>query len=100
MLGLAELIHALRLLCIAPKKRALTYMVIYLNDDCAEQQLAHFLEQRAWLGSRYADFTIAIDSDLSEKNKQACHRLAENSDIIFCGSECLDTATGTLLPDA
>lgn len=87
ILGLAEVIHAIRLYIFSPRKKPLSYMVIYLNADDPESQLKYVGEQYLWQGSRFADNVIAINTALSGEVLETCEKISAKYNIIYCSSE-------------
>ena len=77
MLGLAELLHGIKIRLTAPRHRALTYSVVFLSGDDPEEQLLFAVGQKMWLGSSYSDYIIAVNNGLDEKGDKACRYIAE-----------------------
>ena len=77
MLGLAELLHGIKIRIIAPRHRALTYSVVFLSGDDPEEQLLFAVGQKLWLGNGYSDYIIAVNNGLDEKGDKACRYIAE-----------------------
>ena len=84
VLGLAEIIHGLNLRVTAPRRKAVTYSVVFLTDQDAEEQLAFAIEQQKWLGKAYSDYIIAVNSGISEKSDKACRYIAEKNGAQYC----------------
>lgn len=96
ILGLADIIHAIRLCVFSPKNKAITYLVIYLKADDPESQLKYVGEQYLWQGRRLADNVIAVNTALSEDASESCEKIAEKYNIIFCSSDELCNAVELL----
>ncbi len=84
VLGLAELMHGINLRVTSPRRKAVTYSVVFLNGEDAEEQLAFAIEQQKWLGKAYSDYIIAVNSGISEKSDKACRYLAEKNGADYC----------------
>ena len=84
VLGLAELMHGINLRVTSPRRKAVTYSVVFLKGDDAEEQLAFAIEQQKWLGKAYSDYIIAVNSGISEKSDKACRYLAEKNGADYC----------------
>ena len=87
MLGLAEFLHGLVLFLTAPKKSGVTYAVLALSEQDPETQISFAAEQRAWMGSSYADGIIALDLGLSEEKRKRSMDAAKRHHVIFCDAE-------------
>ena len=81
LFGLGEIIHEIRLIFVSPKKRIRTVTLIYLEKGSAEQQLMFVSEQTAWLGRRYSDRIIAVDTGISQEERKSCERIAASYGI-------------------
>lgn len=77
MLGLAELLHGIKLRLTAPRHKAPTYSVVLLSCGEPEEQLLFAVGQKMWLGSGYSDYIIAVNNGLEEKEDKACRYIAE-----------------------
>lgn len=96
--GLAEFLHGLSLYFISPKKRSVTYSLVFLSGESPEIQLETAVKQYAWLGKRYADYLLAVDTGLSEYNSEVCRVIAEDVGAIYCTAEALKNNTEEYLP--
>ena len=91
IIGLAEIIHALKLLLISPSKTAYRILVIYPDNENFEGQLLHVSERRKWLGDGYADKIVVLSSALCRKNREECNGLASRLGFITAdGQELLE----------
>ena len=86
ILGLAEVIHAIKLYIFSPKKKALTYQVIYLSSQDAENQLRYIGEKYRWQGRRFADNVIAVNNAVNIEDFKLCAEIAEKYNIIYCSA--------------
>ena len=84
VLGLAELMHGINLHLASPHRKAVTYSVVLLKGEDAEQQLAFAIEQQRWLGKAYSDYIIAVNSGISGKSDKACRYIAEKNGADYC----------------
>lgn len=88
-LGLAEVIHAVKLYIFSPVKKALSYYVVYLGSDNPESQLRYLGEKYLWQGKRFADNVIAVNSAVGQESFKNCAEIAEKYNIIYCSAEQL-----------
>lgn len=98
MLGLAELIHTVKLKIMASNKRGITYSVLLLSDESPESQLMFAAEQQLWHGSFYADYLIAVNTGLSDKNDKACKFIADKYGVTYCTPLDLANEFGEYIP--
>lgn len=84
VLGICELIHAVRLFFIVPKRRYYNYSLIYLKKGKALKQLKFAIEQRKWFGDTYAEFIIAVYDNLNDEELNYCSSLAKYYDVVIC----------------
>ena len=77
VLGLAELLHGINLRLASPHRKAVTYSVVLLKGEDAEQQLIFAIERQKWLGNVYSDYIVAVNNGLNEKSDKACRYIAE-----------------------
>lgn len=92
LFGLCEIIHEIRLIFVSPKKRTRTVTLIYLEKGSAEQQLMFISEQAAWLGRKYSDRVIAVDTGISEEERKNCERIAASYSITLAGTDEITAA--------
>lgn len=88
-LGLAEVIHAVKLYIFSPKKKPLSYFVVYLGKEDPESQLRYLGERYLWQGKRLADNVIAVNSEVSFESFKPCAEIAAKYNIIYCSAETL-----------
>lgn len=89
MLGLAEILHILKLYILYPKTAA-SYVLVFLKGENASEQLMLALEQYFWLGKRYARNIIAVDMGLNGESLKVCRKIALRHNVIFCSEKELD----------
>lgn len=86
-MGLAELLHLLRMCFIAPKTKVKTFMVVWLDGENAAQRLNYVGNQLNWLGRRYAEYRIAAYDALSPEDTATCSKIAQKYDMVYCPAE-------------
>lgn len=96
--GLAEFLHGLSLCFISPKKRAVTYSLVFLSGENPEVQLEAAVKQFSWLGKRYADFLIAVDTGISEHDAEVCRLIADEIGAVYCTAGAFKKNTEEYLP--
>lgn len=89
ILGLAEIIHSVKLFLISPKIRESGVLVILPDNDNFDRQILNAAEQRNWYGNRFANGIIILDSLLNEENKTECRKLADRLNFEICGKSDL-----------
>lgn len=75
IIGLAEIIHALKLWLVLPKRPACRILLVRPDKDNFAGQLLHISERRKWLGNGYAEKIVVLNSALGD-NSEECGRLA------------------------
>lgn len=95
-MGLAELLHLLWLCLIAPKSKAKTFMVVWLDGEDAARRLTYAGTQLDWLGRRYAEYRIAVYDALSPEDAAVCGKLAQKYDMVYCPAELTGHVIHTL----
>lgn len=93
MLGLAELLHSLKLYILAPKNKAISYTVICLTGYSPQQQLRFAIEKYSWMGEKSI---IAVNTFVPEEDFEECREIAEKNNIIFCSADELTDAIKTI----
>ncbi len=96
--GLAEFLHGISLCFILPKKRAVTYSLVFLSGENPQAQLNTALNQLSWLGKRYADHLVAVDTGISESDAELCRLISRETGVIYCTAETLKKNTEEYLP--
>ena len=84
VLGICEVIHAVRLLLLLPERRYYNYSLLYLKKGKAISQLKFAVEQRKWFGDTYAEFIIAVYDDLDSEELKTCSELVKKDDVVIC----------------
>lgn len=98
VLGLSELLHGINLRITSPRGKAVTYSVVFLTDEDAEQQLSFAVEQQKWLGKAYSDYIVAVNNGLDEKSDKACRYIAEKNGVDYCTLYELKKKTEEYIP--
>ncbi len=83
MLGLAEIIHWLKLLILSPKKKVPSYVVLYLTESSPREQISFAAEKYSYYGDRNI---IAVNTFVREEDFEECKAIADKNDIIFCSA--------------
>ncbi len=86
IVGLGELMHWISYIILKPKVKPHIQLIVYLNEQDAEQQLRSVIEELRWHGKRYADSLVAVTGDLSDEKKIICRSR-------FCGKGIFFTDT-------
>ena len=98
--GVAELIHILRGLIVAPKAFASKYLILYLGDNMPYQQLISAFFELTWYGRKYAQNIIDGDCGILEKDYDICLEFCKRNNLIFCNaselSNYLDVMMGKI----
>ena len=87
LLGVSEIIHLVRMSLFSLNGINSPYVVVWLKDDTAENQILSVCEQYSWSGKKYAQNIIAINSTLSDDKFEICKQMAEKNNIYFCTAE-------------
>lgn len=85
VLGMAEILHFVKMLILSPYIKCNRYSLIVLENEDALFQLKNFLEENNWYGSKKLGKTIVVCKDLSSENFEECKHLAETN-----GAKLLD----------
>jgi len=85
MLGLAELLHLLKLYILFPKKKGERIFMIKLEGENALADLKAFYCEYTWFGTRLAKKLMALDCDAREID--ACKSFCKDNNIIFISQE-------------
>ncbi len=84
--GVAELIHILRGFIIKPKVFAPKYIILFLGNNMAYEQLLSAFWEFSWYGKKYAQNIIAIDCGIKEEEYKTCFEFCKKNNFIFCNS--------------
>lgn len=76
VLGVAELIHLLRMLVFSPLKKPESYVLVILESDLAEEQLKYAILKFGWEHNNFKRL-IAVPKGISESELSSCRVLAE-----------------------
>ena len=87
MLGLAEILHILKLYILKPEKPIISYKVVILTNTSPLEHMKYVIEQYLWQKEKNSAKLIFINSLLSEDNFNNCKALAESYDLGFCSRE-------------
>lgn len=86
IIGLAEIIHALKLLLISPKRPACRILVVCPDSENYEGQLLHISERCRWMGDGYAEKIVVLNSALAD-NREECNKLALQLGFVTAGGQ-------------
>lgn len=89
ILGLTEVLHTLKKIMLFPKKYPKTRLIVYLDGENADLQLASIAEQYRWSGKGLAGEIVAVYSAISSESLENCRKLAEKHNIIICSEKDL-----------
>ena len=89
ILGICEVIHAICILLIVPKRPINNYCIVNLSEEKAYYQLRFAIEQLRWNGDNYAEKIIAITDSISQTQYNRCKIIAQNNGVILCESSSL-----------
>lgn len=84
MLGVAEILHKLKIIILAPKRADVSYNVIFLNNSEPVEQLSNAIYQSNWHGREYYGVLVAVNDFLNEENFVLCKELAQKNGVVFC----------------
>ncbi len=84
ILGLAEMLHTVRLWFVAASKCGKKILVVIPDDDNFERQLTSVFEEGKWQGERLAHKIVVVNSFLTGPNQKECELLAEKFGFKIC----------------
>ena len=84
MLGLAEIIHMIKLYILLPKVKPQKAVIVYLNGEKSVEQLQFVIQEYLWYGEKYAKKIAAVDKGIPEDLVDKCVDIAVKNDIILC----------------
>lgn len=95
ILGLADLMHTVKLWILGNEKSCGKYLVLVPDDQNFIKTVLNASEEKKWQGRKYADEIIVVDCLLSDGNREECRRLSEKLEFkiydkpklaeLFCG---------------
>lgn len=89
VLGLAEIIHAVKLWLLKPKSEGKRILVLIPDTDDFEGQILSLYEQFKWQGKKLADKIVVVDYFVDEKEE--CKRITGELKMEVCSlSELAD----------
>ena len=83
LVGVSETVHILTSFVLRPLHLAEKCIVIFLNNECAIEQLAHLFNEINWQGEKYANTIFAITNALDDNVKNECVERYNSAKIIF-----------------
>ena len=90
MLGIAELLHQVKIYILLPKTKPEKAVVVYLKGEKAVEQLMYILQEYRWHGESYAKRIVAVDSGIPENLVDECKKIAFENKILFYKKEHLN----------
>ncbi len=90
MLGLAEILHFVKLYILKPKKAMISYKVVILTNDTAVENMRYAIEQYLWQAGRNGSSLIFVNSLLNKEIFFACKEIAERYDVGFYSKKELE----------
>lgn len=84
MLGMAEMLHLLKVYIISPEKKMKKYLIVFLKDENSVRQLLCLLEEYNWIGKKYAERIIAVNMGLKEEDYKKALNTANKGNMILC----------------
>lgn len=87
MLGIAEIMHLIKLYLIERNNSLSPYIIIILKNETANEQILSVVENYRWQGEKYAENIIAVNSFLSEENQEIYADLARKHNLFYCSFE-------------
>ena len=87
MLGLAEILHILKLYILKPQNPIISYKVIILTDSTPIEDMKYVIEHYLWLSKKNNSSLIFVNSLLCEENFNACKKMAEYYGFSFCSKD-------------
>ena len=84
VLGVAEILHAVKLAVLSGKKHSSGVLVIVPDSELFYEQLMSAAEIFKWHGKRYAERIIVLDVLENGKSRDECILLAEKLGIEVC----------------
>ena len=96
IIGLAEVLHAIKLFLFGSNHKKLSFSLVILSKENYLQQLRYVEEQRSWLGSKYADYILAINDYLEPTDIRDALEYAKKFGIIICSFNQLERVVSHL----
>ena len=87
VLGVAEILHLLKLAIISSNENRYTFTCIFLEEENAIMDLKSFCEEHNWNGMKIGKEFFAIYNELSPNVLNECRLIAAKNDNEFLNSE-------------
>lgn len=84
ILGLAEILHIVKLFLLGGKTKIKSVLVVVPNNENYFKQLMNISEQKRWQGDKYAEKIIVLNTLLEKEKFFECRILAEKLGFEFC----------------
>ena len=89
LLGIAEMLHTVKLWLYSSGKSKGGILVIVPTDENYRSLILNSFNQATWYGKRFAEKIIVVDSLLSEDTKEECQILTNRLEIEMCSKNSL-----------
>lgn len=70
MLGLAEMLHTLKMHLLSSPKRCERVLLIYPDDENFQRQIMKTAEERNWRGEKFAQRVLVSIKNISQENTE------------------------------
>lgn len=87
MLGIAEILHIIKLFILKPQKSIISYKIVILTNDMPFEHMKYVIEKYIWQHSKNSAKLIFVYSLLDEENFNECKMLAEQFGLGFYSKE-------------
>jgi len=85
ILGLAEIIHTVKLsLVSSDTKNNNNFVIAVLEDESFVGHILNVIQQQRWHGTDFAKEIILVNSNLKPENKKECKLLVSGEGIKIC----------------
>ncbi len=83
MLGLADILHNIKLFLLGGKVRSNKTVIFLLDDAFPQRELALIAEQKRWQGKAFANKVYVVYSKLSNDEVLECENVASKNNIFL-----------------
>ena len=83
MLGIADILHNLKLFLLGGKVKSQKTVIFLLDDEFPQRELALIAEQKRWQGKAFADKVYVIYTKLSKNEILECENIARKNNIFL-----------------
>ena len=89
MLGLAEILHFIKVYILLSKVKPQKTVLVYLKGKKSVEQLEYVIEEYHWYGEQYAKKIAAIDYGIPDDLIEECKEIAKRNNVLFYSKEFL-----------